>query len=174
MPLRYVSVFRKKPLTFRWFFLSIELELLHMSGITMTKRSIWRKVLSANRDTNRRVDCVKLREPYSIISGINSGEDLWPTKKNARTHRARARHKKVENTVALHAKARVIRSNWIAIAVTKRVREISKRRTATRRHKKHKSFRRGQLDYVLSLLCLFAASLLLLILPDYGCEALRC
>jgi hypothetical protein len=144
--------------------------------ISMTKRSIWRTALSTNRDTNRRVDCVKLREPYSIISGINSGEDLWPTKKNARTRRARARHKKVENTVALHAKARVIRSNWIAIAVTKRVREIFKENLECADRggalDSHSEIRQSDPKRRRALLP--PHSKLLLILPDYGCEALRC
>ena len=63
---------------------------------------------------------------------IQSGEDLWLTKKNARTHRARARRKKAESIAALPARARVTQSSWIAIAVTKSVRGISKTIAETR------------------------------------------
>jgi len=83
-------------------------------------------MLSANRDTNRRVGCAKLREPINH-SRISSGEELWLTKKNARIHRAHARHKKAESIAALRVKAPVTQSNWIAIAVTQSVREISKK-----------------------------------------------
>jgi len=78
-------------------------------------------------NTNREVGCAKLREPINH-SRINSGEELWLTKTNARTHRAHARHKKAENTAVLRVKAPVTQSNWIAIAVTQSVREISKKR----------------------------------------------
>jgi len=88
------------------------------------KNLIGRAALSANRDTNRRVGCAKLREPINH-SGISSGEELWLTKRSARIHRAHARHKKAESIAALRVKAPVTQSNWIAIAVTQSVREIS-------------------------------------------------
>ena len=53
------------------------------------------------------------------------GGKSWLTKRNAGTHRVRASRNQAENIVALRAKARVRRSNLIAIAVTKSVREIS-------------------------------------------------
>src|SRR5690242_12217788 len=83
-------------------------------------------MLSANRDTNPRVGCAKLREPINH-SRISSGEELWLTKKNARIHRAHARHKRAESIAALRVRAPVTQSNWIAIAVTKSVREISEK-----------------------------------------------
>ena len=94
-------------------------------------------VLWANRDTNRRVGCVKLREPINH-SRISSGEELWLTKRNARTRRARARRKKAESTAVHRARGPATQSNSIAIAVTQSVREISENGIAAKRHKKHK------------------------------------
>src|SRR5947207_3486258 len=101
------------------------------------KIPIGRTVLLTNRDTNRRVGCAKLRGPINHPR-INSGEALWLTNQKARAHRAPARHKKAESIAALPVKAPVTQSSWTAIAVTKSVREISEKRIATKRHKKHK------------------------------------
>jgi len=60
----------------------------------------------------------------AVIRSVSRGKS-WLTKRNVRIHRVRASRNRAENTVALRAKAQVRRSNSIAIAVTKSVREIS-------------------------------------------------
>jgi hypothetical protein len=72
---------------------------------------------------------IQLIIPEQIIR-----EELWLTNKNARTHHAPANRRRGANTAALRAKAPATRSNSIAIAVTKSVREISKRERLS--HKK--------------------------------------
>jgi len=59
----------------------------------------------------------------TVIRSVSRGKS-WLTKRNVRIHHVRASRNRAENTVALRAKAQVRRSNLIAIAVTKSVREI--------------------------------------------------
>ncbi len=62
---------------------------------------------------------------YSICFQQTVRRELWLRKKNARTHRARARRNPTGNTVALPAKAPAKLSSWIATVDMTCVREIS-------------------------------------------------
>jgi hypothetical protein len=70
-------------------------------------------------------------------------EKSWLKKRNARTHRVRVRSRQTASIVALPVKAPATPLNWIAIAVTKPAREISKEKLS---HEKAQAVQKGLAD----------------------------
>src|SRR5258707_63626 len=92
-----------------------------------TKGGLRKALSQLFADTHVAADCVKLRLPlFNQSLVLKPGRELWLTKKNARTRRARARNRQTANTAVLHVKGPATPSNSIVIAATRPARETSK------------------------------------------------
>lgn len=98
----------------------------------------------------------------TVIRSVSRGKS-WLTKRNVGIRRVRASRNRAENTVALRVKALVRRSNSIAIAVTKSVREISSKPSHEKAQKAQKHKSGLQRLKLLCFLRLFVAACFLII-----------